>query len=97
MQGIRGMIDYSSFHQSRHRLLTDSSPQPHIVTLQPADTAMHAVGAAAALAAAAGEATAAAVEASSSSASGVGPVKVRAVDSTAFYTIKREQVEVFSA
>ena len=60
------------------RLLTDSSPQPHIVTLQPADTMMHAVGAAAALAAAAGEATAAAVEASSTSAAyrGVGPVKV---------------------
>ena len=66
MQGIRGMFDYSSFHQSHHRLLTDSSPQPHIVTLQPADTVMHAVGAAAALAAAADEATAAAV----------GPVKV---------------------
>ena len=51
---------------SSARLLTDGSPQPHIVTLQPADTVMHAVGAAAALAAAADEATAAAV----------GPVKV---------------------
>ena len=59
------------------RLLTDSSPHPHIVTLQPADTLMHAVGAAAALAAAAGEATAAAVEASSPSGHRtVGPVKV---------------------